>query len=71
MPQPIEVRHVATLGLSWNVSSAENLESLSLQDSPQSGTIITRPASHPATQPASQPASQPATQSPTLKVTEW
>jgi hypothetical protein len=39
---------VATFGLSWNFSSAENLESLSLQDRPQIGTIITQPASQPA-----------------------
>jgi hypothetical protein len=31
---------IATLGLSWNLSLAEDLESLSLQDGPQSGTII-------------------------------
>jgi hypothetical protein len=44
---------IATLGLTWNFSSAENLESLSLQVRPQSGTIITRPASQPLSQPAS------------------
>ena len=46
---------IATLGLSWNFSLAEILASLCLQDRPQSGNIITRPAS------------QPASQSPTLK----
>jgi hypothetical protein len=34
--------------LSWNFSSAENRESLSNQDWPRSGTLITRPASQPA-----------------------
>jgi hypothetical protein len=38
---------IATLGLTWNFSSAENLESLNLQVRPRSGTIITRPATHP------------------------
>jgi hypothetical protein len=33
----------ATLGPSWNFSLSEILASLSLQDGPQSGTIITRP----------------------------
>ena len=32
--------HIAILGLSWNLSLAENLTSLSLQDGPQSGIII-------------------------------
>ena len=31
---------VATLGPSWNFSSAENLASLCLQDGPRSGTIF-------------------------------
>jgi hypothetical protein len=31
---------IAILGLSWNLSLAENLTSLSLQDGPQSGIII-------------------------------
>ena len=42
---------IATLGLSWNFSLAENLANLSLQDRPQSGNIITRPTSQPASQP--------------------
>ena len=37
----------ATLGPSWNFSLTENLASLSLQDGPWSGTIISKPASHP------------------------
>ena len=48
---------IATLGLSWNLSLAEDLESLSLQDGPQSGTIIfiIHPATHPATHPPGHP----------------
>ena len=38
----------ATLGLSWNLSLAEDLESLSLQDGPQSGIILSLdPPTHP------------------------
>ena len=33
-------QNIAILGLSWNLSLAENLTSLSLQDGPQSGIII-------------------------------
>ena len=40
---------VATLGLSWNFSLSEILASLCLQDRPQSGNIITQPASQPPT----------------------
>ena len=43
---------VATLGLSWNFSLAENLASLSLQDRLRSGIIISQPASQPASQPS-------------------
>ena len=32
--------NIATLGLSWNLSLAEDLESLSLQDGPLSGIIF-------------------------------
>jgi hypothetical protein len=46
---------IATLGLSWNFSLSEILASLCLQDRPQSGNIITEPASQPASHPASQP----------------
>ena len=44
----------ATLGPSWNLSLAESLESLSLQDGPQSGIIfriVTHPP-HPPTHPS-------------------
>ena len=46
-------RFIATLGPSWNISLVKNLKSLSLQDGPQSGTIIF--IIHPATQPATHP----------------
>ena len=42
---------IATLGPSWNFSLTENLASISLQDGPRSGTIITQPASQPASRP--------------------
>ena len=35
-------KHIATLGPSWSFSLSESLASLSLQDGPQSGIIITR-----------------------------
>ena len=38
---------IAILGLSWNLSLAENLTSLSLQDGPQSGIIISLDPTHP------------------------
>ena len=38
---------IATLGLSWNFSLAENLASLSLQDRPQSGIIFSLDPTHP------------------------
>ena len=38
---------IATLGPSEKFSLAEDLASLSLQDGPQSGNIITEPASQP------------------------
>ena len=46
--------NIATLGLSCNLSLAEDLESLSLQDGPHNGIIlsqtpITKPATHPPT----------------------
>ena len=39
--------YIAILGLSWNLSLAENLTSLSLQDGPQSGIIISLDPTHP------------------------
>ena len=42
---------IATLGLSWYFSLSEILASLCLQDRPQSGNIITEPASQPTSQP--------------------
>ena len=36
-------KHIATLGPSWSFSLSESLGSLSLQDGPQSGIIITQP----------------------------
>ena len=41
---------ITTLGPSWRSSFAEDLASLSLQDGPRSGIIISQPASQPANQ---------------------
>ena len=38
---------IATLGLSWNFGIAESLASLSLQDGPQSGIILSLDPTHP------------------------
>ena len=38
---------IAILGLSWNLSLAENLTSLNLQDGPQSGIIISLDPTQP------------------------
>ena len=50
---PLSYFTIATLGLSWNFSQAENLSSLSFQDRPRCGIISWR------NQPTNQPTNQP------------